>query len=208
MNTDQEFEIIKEFAEANENLFPDGGKVLLNRSKKIDYFSDKHLEQLKVGFVKSRKFQITEVSTVPDEAVYFYIKEKLKKTDDEIELIKESHNIGMGVEDLIGHTLEEYIYDQAKAQDWIWCSGNIIRSIDFIKKEIDGENIKWQMLQVKNSDNSENSSSKKVRKGTPIKMWFRRFSKKYVYNWEELHVLMGSTDLSEENFLKFLDNKA
>jgi len=63
-------------------------------------------------------------------------------------------------------------------------------------------------VQIKNSDNSENSSSKKVRKGTPIKMWFRRFSKKYVYNWEELHVLMGSTDLSEENFLKFLDNKA
>ena len=207
MNTDEEFEIIKEFAEANENLFPDGGKVLLNRSKKIDYFSDKHLEQLKVGFVKSRKFQNSEVSTVPDEAVYFYIKEKLKKTDDEIELIKESHNIGMGVEDLIGHTLEEYIYDQAKAQDWIWCSGNIIRSIDFIKKEIDGKNIKWKMLQVKNSDNSENSSSRKVREGTPIQHWFRRFSKRKSYNWENLNTIIGLNNLSEESFLSYLKEK-
>jgi hypothetical protein len=32
----------------------------------------------------------------------------------------------MSVEDLIGHTLEEYIYSETSSNDnWIWCSGNI-----------------------------------------------------------------------------------
>ena len=208
MNLDEEFEIIKEFAKENANMFPDGGKVLSYRLKKAKYLSNEHLQKIKNNFIDSRTFNNKEISTVPDVSVYSYIKKKYDKTDEEINAIKESHNICMSVEDLIGHTLEEYIYSVTNKDGWIWCSGNILRSIDFIKKEINGEQIVWKMLQIKNSDNSENSSSKNVRKGTPIKMWFRRFSKKYAYNWEELHVLMGSTDLSEENFLKFLDNKA
>ena len=207
MNIDEEFEIIKEFAKANKDMFADGGNVLLNRSKKNDYFSEKHLKQIKESFITSRNFKNSEVSTVPDEAVYIYIKGKLNKSDEEIDAIKEAHNIGMNVEDLIGHTLEEYIYSKSSDQGWIWCSGNILRSIDFIKKEVDGENINWQMLQVKNSDNSENSSSRKVREGTPIKHWFRRFSKRKAHNWEKLNIILGMESLSEENFLEFLKKK-
>jgi len=207
MNLDEEFEIIKEFSIQNKNLFPDGGKVLSYRLKKTEYLSDEHLKKIKKNFIESRSFDNKEVSTIPDASVYIYIKKKFKKTDEEIEVIKKSHNICMSVEDLIGHTLEEYIYSVVSKDGWIWCSGNILRSIDFIKKETEGDQTIWKMLQIKNSDNSENSSSKKVRKGTPIKMWFRRFSKKKDYNWTDLHNIMNNNDLSEENFLKFLENK-
>ena len=207
MKLDEEFKIIKEFAKENKNLFSDGKKILSHRSKKVDYFSNQHLDQIKENFIESRDFKNKEVSTVPDDAVYIYIKKKFNKTDKEIKLIKESHNMGMSAEDLIGHTLEEYIYSETNSENWIWCSGNILRSIDFIKKEIDGENTIWKMLQIKNSDNSENSSSKKVREGTPIKHWFRRFSKRKAHNWEKLNELMSNKNLSEENFLKYLKNK-
>jgi hypothetical protein len=79
MNLDEEFEIIKEFAKENANMFPDGGKVLSYRSKKIDYFSDEHLEQIKESFIKARTFENKEVSTVPDDAVYFILKKNLIK---------------------------------------------------------------------------------------------------------------------------------
>ena len=38
MNLDEEFEIIKEFAKDNANMFPDGVKVLSFRLKKTKYF--------------------------------------------------------------------------------------------------------------------------------------------------------------------------
>ena len=190
MTLNEEFETIKEFAETNKDMFPDGGNVLFFRSKKYKYFSDEHLSVLKDKFVNSRNFGNKDVATIPDNAVYSYIKKKFDKNDEEIKTIKEHHNMSMGVEDLIGHRLEEYIYSEAGNNNWIWCSGNVLRSIDFIKKETDGDVINWKMLQVKNSDNSENSSSKNIRKGTKIKHWFRRFSKQNKHNWEKLHEIL------------------
>ena len=188
-------------------MFPDGGNVLFYRSKNYKYFSDEHLNELKDKFINSRNFGNNDVSTIPDNAVYFYIKKKFNKNDEEIETIKEHHNMSMGVEDLIGHRLEEYIYSEAGINNWIWCSGNVLRSIDFIKKETNGNVINWKMLQVKNSDNSENSSSKKIRKGTEIKHWFRRYSKRNKHNWEKLHEILEIETLTEENFIKFLEEK-
>ena len=79
MNIEQEFEIIREFAEANKDMFPDGGKVLFFRSKKFKYFSDEHLSNLEDQFINSRNFKNKEVSTIPDNAVYLYIKKNLIK---------------------------------------------------------------------------------------------------------------------------------
>ena len=207
MTLNEEFETIKEFAETNKDMFPDGGNVLFFRSKKYKYFSDEHLSVLKDKCVNSRNFGNKDVATIPDNAVYSYIKKKFDKNDEEIKTIKEHHNMSMGVEDLIGHRLEEYIYSEAGNNNWIWCSGNVLRSIDFIKKETDGDVINWKMLQVKNSDNSENSSSKNIRKGTKIKHWFRRFSKQNKHNWEKLHEILEIETLTEENFIKFLEEK-
>ena len=71
MTLDEEFEIIKEFAENNADMFPDKGKVLFFRSKKIKYFSDEHLSIIKEKFINSRNFENTQVKTVPDQVIIF-----------------------------------------------------------------------------------------------------------------------------------------
>ena len=107
MTLNEEFETIKEFAETNKDMFPDGGNVLFFRSKKYKYFSDEHLSVLKDKFVNSRNFGNKDVATIPDN-VFILIK-KFDKNDEEIKIIKDI-TTEYGVEDLIGHRLEEYIY--------------------------------------------------------------------------------------------------
>ena len=210
MSLDQEFETIKQFNNDNINtLFNhlDNSNILdYRKNKNYEYGSDDHFEFLKKKFINGRNIKIEKGKlSEPDPALYFAIKTKLKIEDDnELKTIQENHNLCMEMENIIGAILEEYIYSICKDQKWIWCSGDIVKAIDFIKKNEDGT---WEMLQVKNSDNSENSSSKKVRKGTTIKMWFRRYSKRKEFNWEELNRIMKSNTFSEDNFLTFLANK-
>ena len=51
------------------------------------------------------------------------------------------------------------------------------------------------------------SFSKKIREGTQIKHWFRRFSKQNKHNWEKLHKILDINSLTEENFIKHLEEK-
>lgn len=213
MSLEQEFESIKQFNNDNiDTLFKhlDNSNILnFRKNKKYTYGSNEHFEKLKTMFINGRKIKIDKKQiSEPDPALYFAIKTKLKIEDDnDLKTIQEHHNLCMEMENTIGELLEEYIYINCKQEGWIWCSGNIVKSIDFIKKN---EDKSWQMLQIKNSDNSENSSSKKVRKGTQIKLWFRRFSKgkKEDYsNWPELSSMINNTSLSEEDFLNFIKNK-
>ena len=181
MSLDQEFKSIKQFNDDNiDTLFSHLEKSnILNyrKNKNYTYGSNEHYEKLKEKFINGRSIKIKKDQlSEPDPALYFAIKTKLKIDDEEeLKVIQKHHNLCMDMENIIGELLEEYIYSNCKNEGWIWCSGNIVRSIDFIKKNDDGS---WQMLQIKNSDNSENSSSRSVREGTPIKPWFRRFSKR------------------------------
>lgn len=210
MSLDQEFESIKQFNKDNiDTLFIhlENSNILdYRKNKKYKYGSEDHFVALKEKFISGREVKIEkEQLSEPDPALYFAIKTKLNIQDDEeLKSIQKSHSLCMEMENIIGAILEEYIYSISKELNWIWCSGDIIRAIDFIKKNEDDS---WEMLQIKNSDNSENSSSKKVRKGTTIKMWFRRFSKRKKFNWEELNTIMNTNKFSEKNFLIFLENK-
>ena len=107
----------------------------------------------------------------------------------------------MSAENIAGAFLEEYIAEQLISQGWHCCWGETMKSVDFCK--FDG-----QLLQVKNSDNSENSSSKSVRDGTTIKKWFRRFSKTGGTNWNKLNELVGIENeddkLNENSFKEFV----
>jgi hypothetical protein len=69
--------------------------------------------------------------------------------------------------------------------------------VDFCTKQGD-------LLQVKNRSNSENSSSSSVRKGTTIRKWHRVNASNGVYYWKELNQLIGCSELSEEEFSKFV----
>jgi hypothetical protein len=99
------------------------------------------------------------------EHLYGYPKEKRN-------CYQEQYNRQKQTEMMIGELLERYIINVGKDYDWVF-TGECIKAVDFLKK--DGVN--WEPWQIKNSDNTENSSAKDIRTGTKIQKWFRRFSK-------------------------------
>ena len=46
-------------------------------------------------------------------------------------------------------------YSESYYAGWIWCSGTSVKAVDFI--HYDEKNNEWNLLQVKNRDNTENS---------------------------------------------------
>ena len=136
--------------------------------------------------------------------------------EDEIEEKENAHNLFMSAENIQGELLEEYIAENVEDYGWLWCSGNALRAVDFCKR--DGS----ALLQVKNKDNTENSSSSAIRNGTEIEKWFRLKTKKKKgipypsYEWNKLNDIInrdledGQTpcEMSEEDYQNFLDRVA
>ncbi len=113
--------------------------------------------------------------------------------------IEEGHGILMTTENLIGDMLEEYLALELAGTGWYCCWGSCIDAVDFCQD-------KGRLLQVKNSDNSENSSSSRVRNGTTIEKWYRRKSRLYnTFNWAKLVAITGVKTLSEQNFRLFVE---
>lgn len=129
------------------------------------------------------------------------ISSRINHTSDDLENIKYGHRLSMSAENIAGAFLEEYIAQKIISQGWHCCWGDTMKSIDFCS-------VDDQLLQVKNSDNSENSSSKTVRDGTTINHWFRRFSRTGATNWSALNVLVGieneNDKLDEDSFRAFV----
>lgn len=110
-----------------------------------------------------------------------------------------------------GDLLEEYIYKNVKENGWIWCKGKCVTSVDFMNPN---ENI---YLQIKNKDNTENSSSKKVRNGTTIIKWNRLStitSNKNVTsktNWAKSNEIINNdlsvtqVSMSEKKYISFIE---
>lgn len=120
------------------------------------------------------------------------------------------HNLFMSAENNLGELLEEYIAENIEPLGFIWCVNKTLRSVDFC----DRKGIIF--IQVKNKDNTENSSSSKVREGTQICKWNRlktaRSDGKPVpkFNWEKLNSIIGQytsgrCNLSEDGFQSFLE---
>lgn len=147
-----------------------------------------------------QRIVIEEPKTISDPIVYAILQEVKGYSCEELKKVEEYHKMAMASENAVGSLLERFLFSVLSPLGWHWCCGNIVRSIDFIKRE----NREWTLLQIKNRDNSENSSSKKVREGTTIRMWFRSFSKKEGQNWENFPV--SAEGLDEENFSIFIKN--
>mgnify|MGYP002985640299 CR=1 FL=1 len=123
------------------------------------------------------------------------------------------HNLFMSAENIQGNLLEEYINNNIQKYGWVWCNGTVLQAIDFCS--IDGS----VLLQIKNKNNTENSSSSKVRKGTTIEKWYRLGSRKSngkilpAYKWDILNDIINShviTDIkpnckmTEDDYQNFL----
>ena len=142
-----------------------------------------------------------EPKTVPDEMVSLVMQYAYDYSPEESERIKIEHQHSMCAENCVGSLLERYLDSVLREEGWYWCCGDFIKAIDFIRKD---ENQKWLLLQIKNRDNTENSSSSAIRDGTPIQKWFRSFSRKGGTNWDNLPELMKGYKLSEEGFVTFV----
>lgn len=125
----------------------------------------------------------------------------------------------------VGDLLEEFVNSVLSGQGWIWCKGGVLRAVDFVKV-FGVANKKPCFLQVKNSTNSENSSSNKIRrfltdksqKKVPVKAWYRSFANSSnekgfrKTNWTNLKKWLKRNDpgvnlerLNDDEFLDFID---
>lgn len=169
---------------------------------KIIIGSEEYIRRQAEAFMESRKPRAPSPPlTIPDDMVSFIINKYFDVPEEELEKAVELHHLSMGAENLIGDILERYVASVVESQGLIWCSGSIVKAVDFVYRH--GER-KWLALQVKNRDNSENSSSSAIRKGTDIKKWFRTFSKKKGDNWNNSPNIVNAT-LSENGFRDFVE---
>lgn len=174
----------------------------IRRDKGLTVGSEDYIRRQAENFIRSREPRApSPPSTVPDEMVSFIIHKYFDVPETELERAVELHNLSMGAENLVGDILERYIASVVEDHGWVWCSGSMVKAVDFIHRRTNGD---WATLQVKNRDNSENSSSSAIRHGTTIEKWFRTFSKKKGDNWHNFPKIVNVT-LSEAEFRKFVD---
>lgn len=141
-------------------------------------------------------------ATIPDEMAGFILHVYFGYNNNDIRKILEvDHKKAMAAENIIGSLLERYIGTTLEPLGWAWCAGNVVRAVDLIYKEPDGS---WLQLQIKNRDNTENSSSSAVRKDTDIQKWFRCFSRSGETNWNRFPAIQARELLSEDNFRNFV----
>ena len=205
MTLDEELKIILEFEKINKGII----SYSKTEKKKYTYLSPEHLKNLRNKLDKGRSRVFQNPKTYADNAVYEFLRVKKKYKKNQLKNIIRYHYDAMGAENIIGHYLEEFINENKGDESWIWCSGSILDKIDFIQK-IEGEQeTTWKALQVKSSSNTENSSSKTVRKDTEILMWYRRNAyKENSQDWSKLQEFISNENLNEKKFLEFLRKKA
>lgn len=141
-------------------------------------------------------------STVPDEMVSFVLHHYFDVPKGDLKRVKDEHLLAMASENIVGTILEHYIASVAEDFDWIWCSGEMVLAVDFIKRP-KSRTDDWRMLQIKNRDNSENSSSSKIRAGTKIEKWYRTKSRTGETMWDVFPDNNLRHHLSEEGFVDF-----
>lgn len=141
-----------------------------------------------------------KMTTVSDPLTDVLIAGRISKFDaDTIKLIRFGHRLSMGTENIIGLILEEYIHTKVISLGWATCWGSCIKAVDLCSMAGD-------LIQIKNRDNTENSSSDKIREGTTIKKWYRMQSKTGKTEWEKLNEMLHlppNNQLSEEDFENF-----
>ena len=146
------------------NLYPsdasDGSKTTEQQIQNINNF-----------YEKAYNIIPNKQTTRPDDLVSIVLELVYEHKKSDRTLIQHQYNQQKQSEMMIGQLLELYIMKEGKDIGWAF-TAQCISGVDFIKND----SRKWIPLQIKNSDNTENSSAKKIRDGTKIIKWFRRFS--------------------------------
>lgn len=165
--------------------------------------SEGYIQALAKNFTDGRTPKTPQApATVPDEMVSIVLQYYFDVDASHLDRIKVEHALSMGAENIVGDLLERYLASVLEPLGWVWCSGSLVKAVDFVKPPTN--NRSWIALQVKNRDNSENSSSSAIRLGTTIEKWHRTFSKKAGSNWAAFPDADASSYLSEVNFRAFV----
>lgn len=208
---DDESFLINSFVEVCRFLSQNQSSLSWRGSNKPSVFTQKGLNKLaEAYFAGYRRSDLpAEPSTVPDEMVSVLMREFYGYSDSDCQRIQTEHQHSMCAENCVGNLLERYINSLLKDKGWYWCCGDFVKAIDFLSKDKERQ---WFALQIKNRNNSENSSSSAIRHNTTIQKWFRSFSKdtqkgrSSFTNWDNLPWLMQGHNLSEQGFKKFVLN--
>jgi len=150
-------------------------------------------------------------SAVSDPSLSQIVKIARRLSDAEVANMLVAHNLFMSAENAQGYLLEEYIAAHIASHGFLYCAGNLLRSVDFCSA--DGK----VLLQIKNKSNTENSSSSKVRKGTTIEKWYRLGTrtkdgvKIAEYKWNKLNGIVSAFSgkpcaLSESGYIAFIQS--
>lgn len=202
-----EYKLVMEYLKEKPNVFSLNSKKIKKRfcENGIEDVS----EELMDRFLNSRlEKKFSNGNTIPDDAVSKVMEIYYDTNANELERIKVEHQKSMLSENIVGDVLERYLASILKNYGWIWCSGEFIKAVDFIRRRGDD----WTELQIKNRNTTENSSSVTVRNNTEIMKWFRSFSRASENrtsntNWEDFpDENIPSGVLNESDFLDFLEN--
>jgi hypothetical protein len=170
--------------------------TLIFTTQGLHYLAKRYFDEYRRPSIPPQKPQ-----TIPDPIVGTVMMEFYNYSQSDVERIKTEHQQAMSAENCVGALLERYLDTVLRPQEWHWCCGSFVRAIDFVKHDQNGT---WMALQIKNRDNSENSSSSAIRQGTTIQKWFRSFSRTGKTNWANLPPIMQGYGLSEESFNDFV----
>ncbi len=164
-----------------------------------ELLKEKTIVNLAASFARGRQQWLPAVSrTIPDDAIKVVLERYFDVSKDSLDEAVTWHKYSMQAENMIGDILERYLANILEPLGWIWCAGSVVKAVDFIKP---GPN--YRLLQIKNRDNSENSSSAAIREGTDIKKWFRSYSKTRRTNWDVFPDKHLRSLLSESAFREY-----
>jgi hypothetical protein len=173
------------------------GKFKSNDRSALEAYFQRYLKRY--FDARETRLILKEVGTVPDPAVDVILQAFAGLKN--LQKISGHHRKAMAAENLLGELLERYIATRLESHGWVWCAGSSVRAVDFLKKDLS------IALQVKNRDNSENSSSSAIRFGTDIKKWFRIFARTGKTNWDDFPERLDEP-LTEEGFYAFIETYA
>ncbi len=195
---EEKFLRLVEFLDVQPDLRP-----TLRGSRGLTFGSPQYLDILAGAFVEGRSPKAPQPpSTIPDELVSVVLNSYFGVPKTDLKRAKYEHSLSMASENIVGNLLERYIASEIEKFEWIWCSGEVVKSVDFIKAPV-GVNGKWVALQVKNRDNSENSSSSAVRRGTIVEKWYRTKSRSGETMWAVFPDKVAANQLTEAGLQKF-----
>ena len=181
--------------------YPELAPAIRGKDNSLRAQLKKWLTQYNNGYVGRSSVRKSNVpGTIPDPMVEIVIRNRLKLLNNtQVNDINWGHRVGMQAENIIGALLEEYLAINLEKYRWYCAWGASIKAVDFVSSN-------QKLLQVKNRDNSENSSSRKVRDGTKIISWYRSKSTKLEYKWEEINEICGTdNELTEDGFKNFVE---